>query len=152
MIRDRITLDIDSYQPMFELTAIRAYYTLERLRAVAETTVYVSTGGGIHIDASLTRSLSASERTQIRTHLNDDEKRLSLDCERGMAGHATDIFWSQKDGNDAERQEYADIWGAIDHIEKSCTDKSRVRALSKYGHKGVSATHRINRASLADGL
>jgi hypothetical protein len=154
MIADRLTLDIDSYIPNFRLVAIRAWYALQRHDEVTEVTTHVSTSGeGIHLTAHLTTRLDQDTRMQLRRTLGDDQKRVDLDIERGRVGHATDICWTQKAGNDDERREMRDIWAALDHIEhQRASAHSRVKALSQHGHKAVWDTHGINRASLAEGI
>lgn len=152
MIADRVTIDIDSYVPRNRLLAIRAYYALVRRDDTEQVLVHVSTSGrGIHLTAHLSERLSREDRTELRRHLCDDQARIDLDIERGDVGHATDICWSKKAGNDGERQEMPDIWAALDHIEKRrATPHSRAQALAQNGRKAVWDVHGINRASLAE--
>lgn len=152
MIRDRITLDIDGYIDNMGIVALRAHSALTRMDAVESVDVYVSTGGrGIHLDAALNERLSAAQRQEIRHTLGDDPARTRLDTERGQVGHATDIFWTEKAGNDGDRRHVSSIWAALDCIERSrAPDSARVKALAQHGRKAVWDTHGINRASMAD--
>jgi hypothetical protein len=154
MIVDRITLDFDSYEPGYRLSALSAWNTLSRMERVADVRAFVSSGGtGIHIVASLSERLSASERQRIRRTLGDDSMRTDLDTQRGRAGHATDISWQEKSGNGGEREEVADIWAALDRIEVNRTDyATRIHSVAKHGHRAVVDTHGLNRASMVDGL
>lgn len=155
MIADRVTIDIDHYVPSAGLKALRAYYTLQNHRLVDEVRVHVSTGGkGVHVQGYLTERLEDDERDALRRSLNDDTKRADLDRQRGDVGHATDIYWDEKDGNDGEREEVPDIWSALDRIEANrASDLSRMKAIQKHGHKGVwDLHHGPSRASLVEGL
>lgn len=152
MILDRITIDIDHYECNAHLKAIRAFYALQNHEKVKNVIVHISTGGkGIHLEGHLTEIFTDDDRLQLRRHLCDDAKRTHLDEERGAVGHATNIFWSQKDGNEGERERMPDIWAALDRIENTrASDHARVKALAQHGRKGVWDTHGINRASLAE--
>lgn len=152
MILDRVTIDIDHYEQNAHLKAVQAYYGLKNHAKVDEIVVHVSTGGkGIHLEGRLTERFSDDERMALRRSLNDDDKRANLDEERGAVGHATNIFWDQKDGNDHERVEMPDIWAAIDRVEANrADDYSRVKALALHGRKAVWDTHGLNRPSMAE--
>ena len=151
MIVDRLTIDIDYYEPNAEMRALRAYHGLRRLDIVDNIEVHVSTSGkGIHIEGHLSERLSDDERYALRRGFCDDTKRVDLDEERGAVGHATDIFWTEKAGNDGERQQVDDIWAALDWLERGRSDASRVEQAAKHGRKGVWATTGFNRASLAE--
>lgn len=152
MITDRVTVDIDYYVPSARLKVVRAYYALRNHSLVTEVRVHVSTSGkGFHLQGYLSERLSDSQRDALRQALHDDEQRAQLDNKRGSVGHATDIFWTEKDGNDGERLEVADVWAALDYVEMNrATDHSRVKAIAQHGHKAVWDTHRLNRASLAE--
>lgn len=152
MIADRLTIDIDYYISNVRLKAIRAYNELQRMDIVSNVDVYVSSSGrGLHLDAHLTDRLTDDERHTLRRFLNDDDKRVNLDIERGAVGHATDIFWTEKKGNEGERQEMTDIWAALDYLEQTrASDHSRVKAVAQHGHKGVHDNRGLNRASLAE--
>lgn len=154
MILDRVTIDIDHYVPSFRLKALRAYYALQNLDVVDEIIVHVSSSGqGIHIEGHLSEILTDDERMQIRRTLNDDDKRCDLDEERGANDHAIDIYWTEKDGNEGERERVPDVWAALDRIEATrAPDQSRVKALALHGRRAVWDTHGINRASLAEGV
>lgn len=149
MILDRLTLDIDYYEPNFRLTAIRAYNGLKNMNLVDDVVVHISTSGrGLHIEGHLTDVLDDDERFVLRRLLNDDDKRCNLDEQRMAVGHAGDIYWDEKEGNDGEREEFDDIWHALDRLETTrAPDTSRVKALALHGHKGVHDNHGLNRAS-----
>lgn len=152
MIQDRVTIDIDYYVPNAALKAIRAYYALSNHDAVYEVVTHVSTSGqGVHVEGHCDRILDEHDRDALRGALHDDEKRHELDEERGDVGHATDIYWSQKEGNDGERERVEDVWAALDRIEHNrASDYSRVKALALRGRKAVWDTHGLNRPSLAE--
>lgn len=152
MIRDKLTIDIDHYERNARLRALRAWYALHRLDVVDEVVVAVSSGGkGIHIEGRLSEILEAEERKKIRMNLCDDAKRAHLDGERGDVGHMTDIFWTEKDGNDGERERVEDIWAAFDRIERAPRNPHKeAKAVAKHGHKAVWRTHGFNRASLVE--
>jgi hypothetical protein len=153
MILDRLTIDIDAYEANMEIKAIQAYYGLSNLDIVEKIVVHVSTSGrGVHLEGHLSEMLSEDERYALRRSLHDDTKRTDLDEERGEAGHATDIFWSEKDGNEGERERVPDVWAALDRIEGNRSDYNRVKSLAQHGRKGVWATHGLNRPSMADDL
>jgi len=149
MILDRITLDIDYYERNFRLKALKAYHGLEALDFVDEVIVHISTSGrGLHIQGHLSEVLDDNERFALRRSLNDDDKRADLDEQRGAVGHATDIYWDEKEGNEMEREEFEDICTALDRLEKTrAPDVSRVKALAQHGCKGVHDQHGLNRAS-----
>ena len=152
MILDRITLDLDYYEQNFQLRALRAYHGLQRLDYVEEVVIHISTSGrGLHIEAHLSEVLTDDRRYTIRRTLCDDSKRTNLDEQRGAVGHATDIYWSEKEGNDGEREQVPDIWSALDRLEANrASDYARVKALALRGRKAVWDTHGLNRASLAE--
>lgn len=153
MILDRITLDLDYYEWNFGLKALRAYYGLQRLDFVDEVVVHISTSGrGLHIEAHLSELLTDERRSVIRRSLHDDSKRTHLDEQRMAVGHAGDIYWSEKEGNDGEREKMAGIWSALDRLEATrASDYARVKALALHGRKAVWDCHGINRPSLAEG-
>lgn len=152
MIADRVTIDIDHYEPNARMKAIQAYHGLQNAPTVDEVRVHVSTGGkGVHIQGLLSERLTDAQRDSLRRTLHDDAKRADLDQQRGAVGHATDIYWAEKSGNDGEREEMPDIWAALDRIEATrASGYSRVKALAQHGRKAVWDTHGINRASLAE--
>lgn len=152
MILDRITIDIDAYEPNFTLRALRAYHGLQTLSPVDEVIVHISTGGrGLHIEGHLSELLDDDARHALRRDLCDDTNRTALDEARGAVGHATDIFWNQKDGNDGERERMADIWHALGRLETTrASGYARVKALALHGRKAVYDTHGLNRPSLAE--
>lgn len=153
MILDRLTLDFDHYESQMEMRAVRAYYGLQRLDIVDEVSVHVSTGGkGLHIEAQLSEVLDEDTRFALRRGLNDDDKRVDLDEVRMALGHAGDIFWSEKEGNDGEREEMAGIWPALDRLEATTgSGYSRVKSLSKHGRKAAWDTHGpFSRPSIAE--
>lgn len=154
MILDRITFDYDSYESGMELSALNCWHTLKRMDVVDDVNVYISTSGrGLHLEALLTERLPADDRQKIRRMFSDDQARVDLDDQRGPIGHATDISWAEKEGNDGERYEVADIWDALDTLEQNrAPDHSRVKAIALHGHKGVHDTRTLNRASLAEGI
>jgi len=143
MIPDRITIDLDAYAHNFTLKALRAYYQCSRLDVTEEVIIHISTGGkGLHIEAHFNEILSDEERYRIRRTLADDNKRTDLDEQRGAEGHATDIFWSEKAGNDHERERMDGIWAALDRLESTrASDPSKVKALALHGRKAAWDTH-----------
>jgi len=152
MILDRITIDIDHYVPSHRLKALETYHALKRMDIVDDVVVHISTGGsGLHIEGHLNEVLSDDERLALRRSLHDDDQRTHLDEERGSVGHATDIYWSQKDGNDGERERMPGIWAALDRLEATrATVHARVKALAQHGRKGCWDTHGLNRPSLVE--
>lgn len=152
MILDRVTIDLDAYVPAFQMKALRAYHGLQRLDAVEEVVVHISTSGqGLHIEGHLSEVLTDEQRFEIRHDLHDDAKRTYLDEQRMAVGHAGDIYWAAKEGNDGERERMPDIWAALDRLEATrATDHARVKALAQHGRKGVWDVHGLNRPSLAD--
>lgn len=153
MILDRITVDIDSYVPNAHLRALRAYYELRRMDIVDEVIVHVSTSGkGLHIEGLLSEVLTDEQRLTIRRDLNDDAARAHLDELRMAVGHAGDVFWAEKEGNDGEREQMPDIWSALDRLEATrASDYSRIKALALNGRRAIWDTHGLNRPSLAEG-
>lgn len=154
MIADRITTDIDYYEPQFRLKALRVWHALNRMDEIDEVRVHISTSGrGLHIQGLSSTVFADDSREALRRHLGDDPQRSKLDEQRGSVGHATDIFWSEKPGNDTEREEMPDIWAALNRLETTrASDHSRVRAVAQHGHRAVHDQHGLNRASMAEGL
>jgi hypothetical protein len=154
VILDRITLDVDYYETNFRLKALRAWHALHNLDEVEDVVVHISTSGrGLHIQGHLSKRLPDETRTTLRREFGDDLTRTRLDESRGSVGHATDIYWAEKSGNDGEREEMPDVWAALDRLESTrAPDYSRVKALALHGHRAVHDQRGLNRASLAEGL
>lgn len=154
MLLDRITVDLDYYEPNFRLKALRAYHALRRMDVVDDVVVHISTSGrGLHIEGHLSEILTDDQRERLRRHLGDDSTRTDLDHARGAAGHATDIYWAEKEGNEGGRERVPDIWSALNRLETTrAPDESRVKALAQHGHRAVHDQFGLNRASMAEGL
>lgn len=152
MIVDRVTIDLDAYVDDFQMKALRAYHGLARLPNVEEVVVHISTGGrGLHIEAHFSEVLDDDARFRLRRNYRDDSTRAHLDEQRTSVGHAGDIFWSEKSGNDGSRERMPDIWAALDRLERTrAPDPARVKALAQRGRRGVWDTEGIDRASKAE--
>ncbi len=137
MKASRVTIDIDSYDEDFELTAVRAYHNLERLTDYDVEVRISSSGEGIHLVGWFSERLSDEEKRAMRRSLSDDARRIELDSlpswHRSRA--VNNVLWSEKGGG-SEDEDFDDIHDALDHIRmRSVSASDAVRALANDGRR-----------------
>lgn len=133
----RVTIDIDSYCPGWRMKAVKAYYNARNSGAVEVDVRVSSSGSGIHIVAWFPEMLTGGQKTRLRETLGDDPNRMRMDEIRGQVGHTTQVLWSEKHGETAEKH-YDDVWHALEDIEMRTRDATDVpHGFANYGRKAV---------------
>lgn len=135
----RVTIDIDSYCPGWRMKAVKAYYNARNAGAVELDVRVSSSGKGIHIVAWFPKLLTDERKTTLRETLGDDPNRMRMDAVRGGVGHTTQVLWSEKRGETAEKH-YEDVWHALETIEeriKSQNPESVPHGFANHGRKAV---------------
>lgn len=131
----RLTLDYDGYHPRMRFDAIRAYHAL--VQAADEVEVRLSTSDeGIHLVGFFEERMTIRQQIRFRRHYSDDWNRVRLDDQRIARGHTGNVLWSEKDANDGSPTLMADIYDALDHLDRTGkTDYERIHALANEGHR-----------------
>lgn len=136
--RCRVTVDIDSYAPQWQLTAIRAYYNARAAGAVHIDVRISSSGHGIHLIAWFPTLLSTDQKQRLRATLGDDPNRLDMDRVRDRVNHTTQVLWTQKGPNQIETHP-EDVWHALETIEcrQRAITESIPHGFANQGRKAV---------------
>lgn len=133
----RVTVDIDSYHPQFQLRAIRAVYNARDAGAVQVDVRVSSSGRGIHLVMWFDRMLPQAEKMRLREAWGDDPHRRDMDTVRGDCDHTTNVLWRKKGENTAEVH-FEDIWHALETIEKRSRPPETVpHGFANHGRKSV---------------
>lgn len=111
----RVTIDIDSYEDDWRMRAVRAYHELDHIAADVEVRIS-SSGEGLHLIGWFDDRLTDDEKTRLRHHLRDDQKRMELDELRGKVGHTTNVLWTRKAGGEAD-VDFTTVHDALDAID-----------------------------------
>lgn len=127
----RVTVDIDSHFHDWQLRAIRAYYALKRAADDIEVRISAS-GEGIHLVGWFDGPLTQEQKSRLRRSLLDDTNRIDADAERGAVGHTTNVLWTEKGGEKADK-DFDDIHDALAHITLSKPAGDRLAAAVKAG-------------------
>lgn len=145
----RVTIDIDSHVPATRVRVLRAVYGL-RDAGAAEVDIAVSSSGeGYHIVGWFDEYLDPEAKRTLRKDLNDDGNRERMDEQRGPRGLPENTMWTEKDGNEGERQTFTTVEDALRHVARtSRTDHERARSLANHGRKAardceISRTHAV---------
>lgn len=133
----RVTIDIDSYHPQWQLTAVKAVYNARAAGAVEVDVRVSSSGEGIHLVVWFDRLLTAEAKARLRELWGDDPHRRDMDAVRGEHHHTTNVLWSEKGDQHAERH-YDDIWHALESIETQTRDLASIpHGFANDGRKAV---------------
>lgn len=113
----QVSIDIDSYEPGWQWTALRAFHNAKDAGAVQIDVQISSSGSGIHIIAWFPELLTDAETQVMRETFADDSNRVSMDEERGSVRHTRQVLWTWKGDNRIDTDP-EDVWHALETIER----------------------------------
>jgi len=138
MYASRVTIDIDSYVRSPRTRVLRAYHGLQQAGADDVEVAVSSSGGGFHLVGYFAEPLATETKLRIRENLGDDPKRIHMDRQRAARGLPTQTMWSEKGGNEGQRQVFDTPEDALTHVEATGrTAHQRAKAIQNYGHRAL---------------